>query len=97
MQYLWEQNTKWGIRIKVAEAWTHQPSRVHDKAIMDIFRSKEKDKVKLERLNDVRLYLKITYISCMTNEAANKIENWALVGPPKNLPLDWPVRRRPLQ
>ena len=48
-------------------------------------------------MNDVRLYLKVTYLSCMTNVEGNKIERWALFGPScQDSELEWPVRRKPL-
>lgn len=52
---------------------------------------------KLRMMNDVRLYLKVTYLSCMTNAEGNKIETWVLYGPPQqNSELEWPIRRKPL-
>ena len=82
MQFLWEENTKRGVRIKVANAWRQKPIRDGDKALMDEFRRIRIQTEKLRRMNDVRLYLKVTYLSCMTNVKGNKIERWALYGPP---------------
>ena len=46
---------------------------------MDIFREAGYDKEKLEILNDVRLYLHVTYISCMANARGDGIERWSFL------------------
>ena len=64
---------------------------------MDVLRRKERNHEKIWRLNDVRIYLQVTYLSCITNKEGNKIEHWALYGPPKaNTELEWITRRKPL-
>ena len=96
IQFLWEENTKRGVSIQVANAWRQKPQREGDRAVMDIFREAGYDKNKLEILNDVRLYLHVTYISCMANERGDRIEKWALFGPPHESSLSWPGRRKPI-
>ena len=96
IQYLWEANSKYGITLHIPGAWVPSPQREHDQSVMDLFRAHETDSVKLERLNDVRLYLHVTNVSCMTNAEGYKVERWALFGPPKNSALDWPARLKPL-
>jgi hypothetical protein len=51
----------------------------------------------LERLNDVRLWLQVSRLSDMVNHTGDKIENWALYGPPKTSNMQWPKRRRPVE
>ena len=51
----------------------------------------------LERLNDVRLWLKISRLSDMVNHSGDQIEHWVLYGPPKASTLQWPKQRRPLE
>ena len=81
----------------MANAWRQKPIRYGDKALVDEFRRIRVPTEKLRRMNDVRLYLKVTYLSCMTNVEGNKIERWALYGPPRqDSELEWPVRRKPL-
>ena len=81
----------------MTNAWRQRPARVGDQSIMDVIRKRERNFEKVRRFNDVRLYLKVTYLSCMTNEEGNKIEGWALYGPPKvDTQLDWTTRRQPL-
>ena len=96
IQFLWEENTKRGVTIQLADAWRQKPKREGDKAVMDIFRAAGYGKEKLEILNDVRLYLRVTYISCMANARGDRIEKRALFGPPKETSLDWPVRQKPI-
>ena len=87
IQFLWEENTKRGVTIQLASAWRQRPLREGDRAVMDIFREAGYDKEKLEILNDVRLYLHVTYISCMANARGDRIERWALFGPPQESAL----------
>ena len=47
MKYLWKENSKRGVKVVVQDAWTQKPTKVHDRDIMDIFREKEKDSIKL--------------------------------------------------
>ena len=75
MRFLWDENSTKGVRIRIADAWTVKPKRVNDKALMDIFRRVEQDPIKLTRLNDVRIYLKVTYISCIANDQGDKLRN----------------------
>ena len=51
----------------------------------------------MEKLNDVRHWLKVSRLSDMVNDEGNKIEDWALYGPPKPSDIEWPTRRHPVQ
>ena len=65
---------------------------------MDLFRRVETDSSKLTRLNDLRIYLKVTHISCIANEREDRLVNWELHGPPNTkTDLDWPPRQKPLE
>ena len=50
----------------------------------------------LERLNDVRLYLKVSRLSDRLNAPGSEIEYWALYGPPAESLGNWPKRRKSL-
>ena len=50
----------------------------------------------MEKLNDERLWLRVSRLSDIVNEVGDKIEDWALYSPPMKSDIDWPTRRKPL-
>ena len=50
----------------------------------------------MEKLNDVRLWLRVSRLSDMVNEVGDKIEDWALYVLPMKSDIDWLTRRIPL-
>ena len=51
----------------------------------------------LVRLNNVRLYLRVSRLSDIVSEDGQWIHEWALHGPPSLCTLKWPKRRKPLE
>ena len=50
----------------------------------------------MERLNDVRLWLRVSRLSDMVNRLGDQIEDWALYGPPMKSDIARSTRRQPL-
>ena len=51
----------------------------------------------LERINAVRLYMRVSRLSDIVNKEGNQIGKWALFGQQrKGTELDWTPRRKPL-
>ena len=82
IQFLWERNTKWGIQIKVEGAWNQANGRVHDEFLMDRIVEKVKTPHILARINDVRLFLKVSWLSDIATDDGRNIQEWAMFGPP---------------
>ena len=95
IQFMWKQNTKYGINIKVNGIWNQELERENDIFIMDKIWQITQSKYILERINDVHLYLKVSRLSNIVNDEGSAIEKWALYGPPANSTLTWPKRRKP--
>ena len=97
IQFLWDQNTKRGITLHLQDAWRQVPRRENDVALMDVICKKVREPEKLRRINDVRLWLRVTFLSDISNLDGNALEKWALYGPPStDDTLEWPSRRAPL-
>ena len=97
MKFLWQSNTKHGVTLKVSNPGIQLPQRENDVFIMDRITATSHPTHILERLNDVRLWLHVSRLSDMVNQSGDKIENWALYGPPESLNMQWPKRRHPLE
>ena len=92
IQFLWEQNTMHGVTLLVQGAWTQKIARTNDVFIMDKLSETPRSVGIMDKLNNVRLWLQISRLSDMVNEAGDNIERWALYGPPKKSELDWTIR-----
>ena len=51
----------------------------------------------LQKLNNVRLYLKVSRLSDITTEDGQWIHEWAFYGPPAISNLQWPKKRHSLE
>ena len=80
IQYPREQNTKWGITLHIDKAWNQGKTREHDEFLMDKIVHKIKQKHPLERINDVRLYLKISRLSDIVTDDGTRIQHLAMHG-----------------
>jgi hypothetical protein len=96
MQFLWQSSTKHGVTLKVSNPWIQLLNRENDAFIMDKIIATPHPTHILERLNDVRLWLQVSRLSDIVNQTGDKIENWALHGPPKKSNVQWPKRKRPV-
>ena len=63
IQFLWDKNTQYKIILKVPGAWKQKVARRNDVFLMDRIRATIRIKDTLERLNNVRLYLKVSRLS----------------------------------
>ena len=81
IQYLWQQNTKWGVNLLIDGAWQQNLVRENDKFIMDKVINKIKSPVKLKQINDVRLYLKLSRSSDIATVEGNHFHKWAVRTP----------------
>ena len=70
--------------------------RENDAFIMDRVTNIKRPAYILERLNDARLYLKVSRLSDISNAAGTDIEHWAMYGPLAEAIGNWPKRRPPL-
>lgn len=97
IQHLWEECTKWGIKLLVKDAWTEPLSRENDPFLMDRILEVTKNPIHLEHINDGRLYSRFSCLSNIANVTGDIIRSWILQGIPKeDSPLGWPSRRKPL-
>eukprot|EP00957_Ditylum_brightwellii_P058376 4427180-Ditylum_brightwellii.AAC.1 len=63
---------------------------------MDCFCSAKPGDATLDHLNAVRLYLGVTTLADITNDAGTMIESWALLGTKRAQPtIPWPSQERP--
>ena len=83
MHFLWKESYKRGIIVDVKGAWKEKKRSVNDVFLMDEIVKKISDPILQQRINSVRLYLKVLRLSDIANKEGNKIEQWALYGPPK--------------
>ena len=91
LQFLWEQNTKWGITLKIKDAWNQRVLRENDLFLMDKICEKIPSHLVLNKLNDVRLWLKVSRLSDIV------IEDRTDIAPlPTRSELKWPKRRKSL-
>ena len=97
IQFLWEQNTKYKITIKVQGAWNQCLQRENDCFLMTRICEVVRRPDLLLRINNVRLYLKVSRLSDIVQPNGQWIHDWAFVGPPKACTLTWPKRRCPLE
>ena len=56
MKFLWDEISKRGITIHLADGWTERPKRDKDVWLMDAIRHTTSSSTCLTRINDVRLY-----------------------------------------
>ena len=63
---------------------------------MDKIYQTVKEEIIPERLNDVRLCLKLSRISDISLKEGNIIERWSMHGPPVETTVIWSKRRKPL-
>ena len=80
MQFLWEKNTKYGITLMVTEAWNQKVQRSNDVFLMDKICETIKDTETLVRINNVRLWLKVSRLSDIASADGKHIEHWAMHG-----------------
>lgn len=98
MQYLWTKSFDTGTKIILSKAWTLPPYRAGDRYIMDEFVCKVKKSYVLQRLNDVRIYLRVTRLSDICNTEGNRLDFSILHG--RRRPAyghTWLKRRKPLE
>ena len=96
VQFLWDNNTKWGITLQVQGAWRHHMQRENDKSLMDGIVAVIKNPLHLRRINDVKLFLKVGLLSDITTLDGSSFLPWTWVGPPRVTNEKWPNRRVPL-
>ena len=96
IKFLWDQNTLNGVTIFVHGAWHEKLVRENDVFIMDKLTEASRSVLTLGKLNAVRLWLKVSRLSDMVNVSGDKIEDWALYGPPRQSDIEWPTRRKPV-
>ena len=77
----------------VQGAWNQKVARTNDVFIMNKLCETPRSVRIMERLNDVRLWLRVSILSDMVNELGDKIEDWTLYVPPMKSNIAWPTRR----
>ena len=81
----------------VRNAWVEKPQREGDLFLMDVIVKVITNPVCLRRINDVRLYLRVSRLSDIATLAGNQLSQWELYGPPREgSELTWLPRRKPL-
>ena len=96
-QFLWEQCHKFGVTLHFKALWKETIARENDRFIMDKIVKQIQKSYVLKRLNDIRLYLKVSRVSDITNAEGNAIRQDIFDGIPNgNSELDWPKRRKPI-
>ena len=63
IQFLWDQNTKHGIKLQVVGAWKQKLVRVNGVFLMDQTCNKVRRVDLLQHINNVCLYLKVSRLS----------------------------------
>ena len=90
IQFLWEQNTKHKITLKVQGAWKQGLQRENDCFLMPRICEVIRRPDTLLRINNVRLYLKVSRLSDIVQPNGQWIHDWAFYGPPADCTLTWP-------
>ena len=97
IQFLWGRNAQYKVTLKVQGAWKQKLAKHCDVFLMDKICSKIRITDTLVRLNNVRLYLRVSRLSDIVSEDGQWIHEWALHGPPALCKLKFPNRRKPLE
>ena len=84
-----------GSSIHINGAWKQEITPENDRFIMDEIIKEIKSSNILKRINELRLYLKISRLSDMATTDGGDIRRWAMYRPPQNNLLKWPKRRYP--
>ena len=85
------------MKLHTKGAWDQTVARENDVFLMNNICSTPRSAYILERINDVRLWLKVSRLSDIADCAGTQIMDWALYDPLVNSPLKWPKRRKPLE
>ena len=72
IQFLWEQCHAHGVKIHIKNQWREKITRRHDVFIMDEMVKRVTNPTTLRRMNDIRLYLRVSKLSDITNPAGTK-------------------------
>jgi hypothetical protein len=82
--------------IIVPGAWKPATQRDFDSILMDVFESLKPSSCTLEKLNAVRLFLRVITLADITDESGRSIEAWALSGSTvATICIDWPHQAKP--
>ena len=82
IQFLWEQNTKWCITLRIKDAWNQRVIRENDVFLMDKICDNIRSHLVLNKMNDIRLWLRVSRLSDIVTADGTDIATWALHGPP---------------
>lgn len=77
--------------------WKGDLTQEYDISVMEKICQDTKPVNILERLNDVRLFLKVSCLSNIAITASSEIENWTLYGLLSATRVTWPERQMPLE
>ena len=77
--------------------WNQQLAREGGVFLMDRISKVIRRTEVLDKLNNVRLYLKDSRLSDIVTDDGQWLHNLALHGPPLTSALTWPKRRKPLK
>ena len=73
VQFLWEQCFKHGISIHFQSLWVEKIARQEDKFLMDEIVKKVTKPHVLRRMNDIQLYLRVSWLSDITNSQGTEL------------------------
>ena len=97
IQYLWETNNWWGIKLHVHGAWNNHLKHTNDRFLMDGIVAVIKNPSHLKCINDVRLFLKVALLSDLSTPDRFSFHEWSWSPPPlRKTHEKWPNRRTPL-
>ena len=104
-QYLWEQLRSIGGKLNIPSMWVPTSNRKNDRTVMDAFVNTMVTRkgtpsfltmTQLYQANACRLYLKVTWVSDISNYRGNRIAPWAFLGTARNrTELVYPHQERP--
>ena len=82
-----------GVTLHVHDEWTHHTTRNNIMFIMDKLCKTPRSAIMLEKLNDLRLWPRVSRSRGIVTTASDQIEDWVLNGTPMTTSLTWPTRR----
>ena len=90
-------STKLGITIHIDNTQQHTLQKEHNVFLLDRIVKEEPSPIKLQKINDLHLYLKISRLSDIATEDDSHIHYWAFYGLPSSSTLQQPKRRVPIE
>ena len=96
IKYIWDACTEVKLQLYLSNLYIPRSRYLNDHFVMKVFINHKYSEWKLRRLNNVRIWKKIIFISDMFDQQTRKIYHWVLSIEHQNTDHHhWPKRRQP--